>query len=237
MDCPAGTQCGPRTRSTSAQSGGRDRRVHHRNAAHRPIPDVEAARHEPEGWRVARRGDYRVTFRIPDNAHALLIGRVANQHLPPHLTHEVTASPYQGQGEGERTATELFHDFRVVVVVVGPSIAGLMPRAMLVPVQLIVTTTAIPQQHSQKIPEIGQNRIWSHQGSQMSPSWENQARKIFDGQQPQNERLVRVLAAISGCAVFILLVLVTITLVASLQASASVFSTPDAAIGAVALSD
>lgn len=59
--------------------------------------------------------------------------------------------------------------------------------------------------------------------------------KIFDGQQPQNERLVRMLAAVSGCAVFVLLVLVTITLVASLQASASAFSTLDAAIAAVAL--
>ncbi|WP_396922688.1 type II toxin-antitoxin system RelE/ParE family toxin [Mycolicibacterium sp.] len=36
-------------------------------------------RHELEGWRVARRGDYRVTFRILDDDHALLIGRVEHR--------------------------------------------------------------------------------------------------------------------------------------------------------------
>src|SRR5690349_1593697 len=36
-------------------------------------------RHELAGWRVARRGDYRVTFRILDDDHALLIGRVEHR--------------------------------------------------------------------------------------------------------------------------------------------------------------
>ncbi|BDY27994.1 MULTISPECIES: type II toxin-antitoxin system RelE family toxin [Mycolicibacterium] len=36
-------------------------------------------RHELAGWRVARRGDYRVTLRILDDDHALLIGRVEHR--------------------------------------------------------------------------------------------------------------------------------------------------------------
>lgn len=36
-------------------------------------------RHELAGWRVARRGDYRVTFRILDDDHTLLIGRVEHR--------------------------------------------------------------------------------------------------------------------------------------------------------------
>ncbi|ORA22892.1 type II toxin-antitoxin system RelE family toxin [Mycobacterium aquaticum] len=39
----------------------------------------KALRHELAGWRVARRGDYRVTFRILDDDHALLIGRVEHR--------------------------------------------------------------------------------------------------------------------------------------------------------------
>lgn len=35
--------------------------------------------HELAGWRVARRGDYRVTFRVLDDDHALLIGRVEHR--------------------------------------------------------------------------------------------------------------------------------------------------------------
>lgn len=36
-------------------------------------------RHELAGWRVARRGDYRVTFRILDDDHTLPIGRVEHR--------------------------------------------------------------------------------------------------------------------------------------------------------------
>lgn len=36
-------------------------------------------RFEFEGWRVARRGDYRVTFRIIEDEHALKIGRVEHR--------------------------------------------------------------------------------------------------------------------------------------------------------------
>lgn len=36
-------------------------------------------RHELSGWRVARRGDYRVTFRILDDDRVLLIGRVEHR--------------------------------------------------------------------------------------------------------------------------------------------------------------
>lgn len=58
--------------------------------------------------------------------------------------------------------------------------------------------------------------------------------KISDGE-PQRERLIRVLAAVCGCAIFVVLVLVTIKLIAWLQASASAFSTLDAVIAAFAL--
>jgi mRNA interferase RelE/StbE len=36
-------------------------------------------RFELSGWRVARRGDYRVTFRILEDDHVLLIGRVEHR--------------------------------------------------------------------------------------------------------------------------------------------------------------
>ena len=36
-------------------------------------------RFEFEGWRVARRGDYRVTFRALDNDRVLYIGRVEHR--------------------------------------------------------------------------------------------------------------------------------------------------------------
>jgi mRNA interferase RelE/StbE len=36
-------------------------------------------RFELSGWRVARRGDYRVTFRILEDDRALLIGRVEHR--------------------------------------------------------------------------------------------------------------------------------------------------------------
>lgn len=36
-------------------------------------------RYEFEGWRVARRGDYRVTFRIQDDARVLFIGRIEHR--------------------------------------------------------------------------------------------------------------------------------------------------------------
>lgn len=36
-------------------------------------------RHELTGWHVARRGDYRVTFRIIDDDHVLLIGRIEHR--------------------------------------------------------------------------------------------------------------------------------------------------------------
>ena len=36
-------------------------------------------RYEFEGWRVARRGDYRVTFRIHDDTGVLYIGRIEHR--------------------------------------------------------------------------------------------------------------------------------------------------------------
>lgn len=36
-------------------------------------------RYEVSGWRVARRGDYRVTFRVLEDDRALLIGRVEHR--------------------------------------------------------------------------------------------------------------------------------------------------------------
>ena len=36
-------------------------------------------RHELEGWRVARRGDYRVTFRLVDADRVILIGRIEHR--------------------------------------------------------------------------------------------------------------------------------------------------------------
>lgn len=36
-------------------------------------------RHELSGWHVARRGDYRVTFRILDDDQILLIGRIEHR--------------------------------------------------------------------------------------------------------------------------------------------------------------
>lgn len=44
-----------------------------------PIRMSKPLRYELSGWRVARRGDYRVTFRILDDDHALLIGRVEHR--------------------------------------------------------------------------------------------------------------------------------------------------------------
>lgn len=36
-------------------------------------------RYELEGWHTARRGDYRVTFRIDDEQHTLTIGRIEHR--------------------------------------------------------------------------------------------------------------------------------------------------------------
>lgn len=36
-------------------------------------------RHEFAGWHVARRGDYRVTFRMLHDDHVLLIGRIEHR--------------------------------------------------------------------------------------------------------------------------------------------------------------
>jgi mRNA interferase RelE/StbE len=36
-------------------------------------------RYELTGWHVARRGDYRVTFRTLDDDHVLLIGRIEHR--------------------------------------------------------------------------------------------------------------------------------------------------------------
>lgn len=36
-------------------------------------------RHELSGWHVARRGDYRVTFRMLDDDQVLLIGRIEHR--------------------------------------------------------------------------------------------------------------------------------------------------------------
>lgn len=50
-----------------------------------------------------------------------------------------------------------------------------------------------------------------------------------------SDRLIRALAAVGGCAIFVASVLATIKLIAWLQASASPFSTLDAAIAACRL--
>jgi mRNA interferase RelE/StbE len=39
----------------------------------------KSLRFEFAGWRVARRGDYRVTFRILEDDHVLLIGRIEHR--------------------------------------------------------------------------------------------------------------------------------------------------------------
>lgn len=44
-----------------------------------PRPLSRPLRHELSGWRVARRGDYRVTFRILEDNRLLLIGRIEHR--------------------------------------------------------------------------------------------------------------------------------------------------------------
>jgi len=39
----------------------------------------KALRFELSGWRVARRGDYRVTFRVLDDDRVLLVGRIEHR--------------------------------------------------------------------------------------------------------------------------------------------------------------
>lgn len=39
----------------------------------------EPLRHELSGWHVARRGDYRVTFRMLDDDGVLLVGRIEHR--------------------------------------------------------------------------------------------------------------------------------------------------------------
>ncbi len=36
-------------------------------------------RYELEGWRTARRGDYRVTFRLDETKHAIVVGRIEHR--------------------------------------------------------------------------------------------------------------------------------------------------------------
>ena len=36
-------------------------------------------RYELEGWRVARRGDYRVTFRLEEEQHTIVVGRIEHR--------------------------------------------------------------------------------------------------------------------------------------------------------------
>ncbi len=36
-------------------------------------------RYELEGWRTARRGDYRVTFRLDEQVHTLVVGRIEHR--------------------------------------------------------------------------------------------------------------------------------------------------------------
>ncbi len=44
-----------------------------------PYPLSKPLRFELEGWRVARRGSYRVTFRTLPDEHTLYIGRVEHR--------------------------------------------------------------------------------------------------------------------------------------------------------------
>lgn len=44
-----------------------------------PYRMTKPLRYELEGWSVARRGDYRVTLRILDDDHCLLIGRIEHR--------------------------------------------------------------------------------------------------------------------------------------------------------------
>jgi mRNA interferase RelE/StbE len=44
-----------------------------------PLRLSKPLRYGLSGWHVARRGDYRVTFRILDDDHVLLIGRIEHR--------------------------------------------------------------------------------------------------------------------------------------------------------------
>jgi len=41
-----------------------------------PHPLSKPLRYELEGWRVARRGDYRVTLRLEEEQHTIVVGRI-----------------------------------------------------------------------------------------------------------------------------------------------------------------
>ncbi len=41
-----------------------------------PLRLSKPLRYELEGWRTARRGDYRVTLRLDEQAHTITVGRI-----------------------------------------------------------------------------------------------------------------------------------------------------------------
>ncbi|MEE6140837.1 type II toxin-antitoxin system RelE/ParE family toxin [Mycobacterium sp. 050128] len=44
-----------------------------------PLPMSKPLRFQFEGWRVARRGDYRVTFRVLSDDNVLYVGRIEHR--------------------------------------------------------------------------------------------------------------------------------------------------------------
>ncbi len=44
-----------------------------------PLRLSKPLRYELEGWRTARRGDYRVTFRLDEQVHTLVVGRIEHR--------------------------------------------------------------------------------------------------------------------------------------------------------------
>lgn len=44
-----------------------------------PVRLSKPLRYELEGWRTARRGDYRVTFRLDETAHTITVGRIEHR--------------------------------------------------------------------------------------------------------------------------------------------------------------
>ncbi|MDN5798332.1 MAG: type II toxin-antitoxin system RelE/ParE family toxin [Intrasporangium sp.] len=44
-----------------------------------PLRLSKPLRYELEGWRIARRGDYRVTLRIDEAEHVIIVGRIEHR--------------------------------------------------------------------------------------------------------------------------------------------------------------
>lgn len=44
-----------------------------------PLRLTKTLRYELDGWRTARRGDDRVTFRLDETKHAIVVGRIEHR--------------------------------------------------------------------------------------------------------------------------------------------------------------